>query len=147
MLKRLSVIITIGLVILPLAVFGCKPRTASTPDEMKTEAFEPSVTSEESQVVQVTEPAQMVAAETIPPTAASGGIEKTVSAAVEAGMNRNREIQVALRNGGFYSGAIDGKIGPVTKKAIMDFQRSKGLVVDGKVGPKTWTELEKYLSQ
>ncbi|MBP1693332.1 MAG: peptidoglycan-binding protein [Chloroflexi bacterium] len=31
--------------------------------------------------------------------------------------------------------AVDGKIGPKTRKAIQDFQRQKGLKVDGSVGP------------
>lgn len=57
-----------------------------------------------------------------------------------------KEIQAALKNAGYYSGAIDGDIGPKTKKAIEDFQQAKGLVVDGKVGRKTWVVLSKYLN-
>lgn len=56
------------------------------------------------------------------------------------------EIQTALKNAGFYTGAIDGKVGPNTKKAITEFQKSQGLVVDGKVGPKTWGVLSRYLN-
>jgi N-acetylmuramoyl-L-alanine amidase len=52
-----------------------------------------------------------------------------------------------LKNAGFYTGMVDGKIGPRTKKAIEEFQKFKGLKVDGKVGPKTWAELEGYLVQ
>jgi hypothetical protein len=57
-----------------------------------------------------------------------------------------QEIQTALKNAGYYSGAVDGKVGPVTKKAIEDFQQANGLQVDGKVGTKTWAQLGKYLS-
>ena len=57
------------------------------------------------------------------------------------------EIQTALKNAGFYTGAIDGKIGPVSKKAIESFQKENGLTADGKVGPKTWEALSKYLNQ
>ena len=57
-----------------------------------------------------------------------------------------KDIQGALKNAGYYAGAIDGKIGPMTKKAISDFQEANGLVVDGKVGPKTWAVLGKYLT-
>jgi len=57
------------------------------------------------------------------------------------------EIQTALKNAGFYTGSIDGKIGPKTKAAIEEFQRSSGLTADGKVGPKTWQALAKYLTQ
>lgn len=59
----------------------------------------------------------------------------------------NQEIQIALKNAGYYAGAIDGKIGPMSREAIEDFQRDNGLVVDGKVGPKTWTALEKFLNK
>ena len=55
------------------------------------------------------------------------------------------DIQTALKNAGFYTGAIDGKIGPVSKKSIIEFQKANNLVSDGKVGPKTWGVLEKYL--
>lgn len=57
----------------------------------------------------------------------------------------NKEIQTALKNAGYYNRAIDGKIGPMTKKAIEEFQRANGLQVDGKVGPKTWGVLAKFL--
>jgi len=56
------------------------------------------------------------------------------------------EIQTALKNAGFYTGNIDGKIGPKSKKAIEDFQKANGLKVDGKVGAKTWEEMSKHLS-
>ncbi len=57
------------------------------------------------------------------------------------------DIQTALKNAGFYTGAIDGKIGAKTKKAIAEFQKANGLTPDGKVGPKTWSVLSKYLTQ
>ncbi len=57
-----------------------------------------------------------------------------------------RDIQTALKNAGFYTGEVDGKVGPMTKKAIEDFQKAKGLKVDGKVGPKTWEVLSAYLA-
>jgi len=57
-----------------------------------------------------------------------------------------REIQTALKNAGFYTGIIDGKKGPLSKKAVEDFQRTNGLDADGKVGLKTWDVLSKYLN-
>ncbi|MDD4894484.1 MAG: peptidoglycan-binding domain-containing protein [Candidatus Omnitrophica bacterium] len=57
-----------------------------------------------------------------------------------------REIQTALKNAGFYTGKVDGKSGPMTKKAIEDFQKANNLSVDGKVGPKTWTALSRYMN-
>jgi hypothetical protein len=62
------------------------------------------------------------------------------------GKTRSKEIQTALKNAGYYMGAIDGKIGRLSKKAIEDFQEANGLKVDGKVGPKTWSVLSKYLT-
>jgi peptidoglycan hydrolase-like protein with peptidoglycan-binding domain len=56
------------------------------------------------------------------------------------------DIQTALKNAGYYSGNIDGKIGLKSKKAIEDFQKANGLTADGKVGPKTWAALSKYLT-
>jgi peptidoglycan hydrolase-like protein with peptidoglycan-binding domain len=57
------------------------------------------------------------------------------------------EIQQALKNAGLYAGSIDGKIGPMTKKAITEFQQQNGLTADGKVGRKTWEKLKTYLNQ
>lgn len=56
------------------------------------------------------------------------------------------EIQTALKNAGFYTGKIDGDIGPGTKKAVEAFQQANNLKVDGKVGPKTWLALSQHLS-
>lgn len=59
----------------------------------------------------------------------------------------SEDIQKALKAAGLYSGNIDGKIGPKTKKAIEEFQSKNGLNADGKVGPKTWDKLKVYLTQ
>lgn len=56
------------------------------------------------------------------------------------------EIQTALKNAGFYIGEVDGKIGPMSEKAIKDFQQANNLEADGKVGTKTWAQLSKYLA-
>ena len=58
-----------------------------------------------------------------------------------------KDIQLALKNAGFYNGQIDGKIGKKTKKAIREFQKANGLKADGKVGLKTKDLLSRYLSQ
>ena len=54
------------------------------------------------------------------------------------------EIQKALAEAGFYKGTVDGIIGAKTRAAIRSFQEEQGLVVDGKVGPKTWEKLKAY---
>ena len=58
----------------------------------------------------------------------------------------NQQIQTALKNAGYYTAEIDGKIGPKTKKAIEEFQKANGLKVDGKVGHKTWEVLSSHLN-
>jgi len=59
----------------------------------------------------------------------------------------DEEIQQALKNANFYSGKVDGNIGPKTKKAIRNFQEKNSLKIDGKVGAKTWAKLQTYLQQ
>lgn len=56
-----------------------------------------------------------------------------------------REIQQALKNAGFYQGAVDGKLGPQSRSAIKEFQRVHGLKDDGVVGKQTWAKLQPYL--
>jgi peptidoglycan hydrolase-like protein with peptidoglycan-binding domain len=56
------------------------------------------------------------------------------------------EIQTALKNAGYYTSVVDGKFGPMSKKAVAEFQKANGLEADGKVGPKTWAVLGKYLN-
>ena len=70
----------------------------------------------------------------------------TTSTSTTETLSHNQQIQTALKNAGFYTGSVDGKIGPASRKAIQEFQQSNGLKVDGKVGPKTLAALEKYLS-
>jgi murein L,D-transpeptidase YcbB/YkuD len=56
------------------------------------------------------------------------------------------EIQQALKNAGLYDGKIDGKIGPRTKNAVIEFQRQHSLKADGVIGQKTWSVLKTYLT-
>lgn len=55
-----------------------------------------------------------------------------------------KEIQQALKEAGFYQGKVDGKLGPLTRQAIEEFQRVNGLTPDGVVGKQTWTKLKQY---
>lgn len=50
-------------------------------------------------------------------------------------------LQVALYRKGYYKGPIDGIAGPMTRKAIVAFQRSTGLEPDGVPGKRTRTAL------
>lgn len=51
--------------------------------------------------------------------------------------SQNKVIQQRLKQWGYYTGAIDGILGPKSITAIKKFQKNNGLVVDGIVGPKT----------
>jgi len=145
--KKLFVILLTAVVALPIALFGCKGKTQSTPEEMRPESAGTQGSQEEMQLTQATEPAQVVATETIPPTAAPQMAEKPAAQVPSEKSDRDKDIQKALKSAGFYTGTVDGKIGPKTKRAVEEFQKSKGLKADGKVGSKTWAELEKYLKQ
>jgi peptidoglycan hydrolase-like protein with peptidoglycan-binding domain len=68
-----------------------------------------------------------------------------VAPAAPAAKPGTRQIQQALKNAGFYQGAVDGKMGPVTRDAIREFQRAHGLAVDGQVGQKTWAKLAPFV--
>ena len=55
-----------------------------------------------------------------------------------------KKLQTALHELGYDLGkpGIDGIIGPITEKAIKEFQKEAGLVVDGIAGPKTLAALK-----
>lgn len=50
-------------------------------------------------------------------------------------------IQEKLKDLDYYQGPIDGIFGGGTESAVKRFQKTKGLAVDGKVGPRTWKAL------
>ena len=57
-----------------------------------------------------------------------------------------RELQQKLSGAGFDPGPIDGIFGSKTEVAVRKFQDSKGITVDGIVGPITWSKLDsKYI--
>src|SRR5688500_4377777 len=48
-----------------------------------------------------------------------------------------KRLQLALLAHGYNIGH-DGIFGPMTDRAVRDLQKTRGLVVDGIVGPRTW---------
>lgn len=70
---------------------------------------------------------------------------RTTMKAVSDAPLSTKQIQTALKSAGFYTGAIDGKAGKATEKAILDFQKANDLKVDGVVGSQTRAKLRQYL--
>ena len=79
-----------------------------------------------------------------PATKPSAAKRADTSSAASATKPTTRQVQQALKNAGFYQGAVDGKSGPMTKDAVKEFQRVHGLVDDGVVGKQTWAKLKAY---
>lgn len=57
-----------------------------------------------------------------------------------------RWMQALLRNHGFDPGGVDGKYGPLTRRAVVAFQLAHGLGGSGTVGPQTWALLSRPTS-
>lgn len=55
------------------------------------------------------------------------------------------KIQSALRKAGFFKREPTGYFGPITKRAVVKFQKANQLTPDGIVGPQTWKKLSNYL--
>lgn len=52
-----------------------------------------------------------------------------------------KTLQILLTNKGYSTNGIDGDFGNNTLSALKNFQKAKGLDVDGSCGPLTWTKL------
>jgi len=59
------------------------------------------------------------------------------TASAAAGRSQIAGLQVALRERGFYAGPIDALYGPETARGLRRFQRRARLAVDGRIGPAT----------
>ena len=55
--------------------------------------------------------------------------------------NITKTVQEKLTSLGYNTNGIDGIFGSATKKAVISFQKSNGLVADGIVGQNTWKKL------
>lgn len=80
----------------------------------------------------------------MPSTSPHGSTIRETAAGGSFAKPSTRAIQEALKNAGFYQGAVDGKVGPRTREAIREFQRVHGLHEDGVVGRRTWAKLRTY---
>lgn len=71
----------------------------------------------------------------------SNGLLKVGSRGSEVG-----NLQKSLQTLGYYKGSIDSIFGGGTKAAVMNFQRSQGISVDGVVGPATLSSISNAAS-
>jgi peptidoglycan hydrolase-like protein with peptidoglycan-binding domain/DNA invertase Pin-like site-specific DNA recombinase len=62
------------------------------------------------------------------------------------GSARVEKLQRELRSAGEHPGPIDGRFGPLTERAVRDFQNQERLAVDGIVGNATHTALARRLT-
>ncbi|RYL94394.1 peptidoglycan-binding protein [Sporolactobacillus sp. THM7-4] len=53
-----------------------------------------------------------------------------------------RYLQGHLKRNGFYAGALDGRFGHLTQRAVINLQTEARIKVDGIVGPQTWGSIE-----
>ena len=150
---------TLSLLVFAVALTGCAKKSTEQASITGT-GFDSSASTEElAQLPQAsTSSSQQAGVEVlpietspitqgVPPIAGPASSPQTSTAAATAGnLTHEQQIQTALKTAGLYNGAIDGKIGPATKRAIQQFQTSNNLKADGKVGPKTWAALERYLN-
>ena len=76
-------------------------------------------------------------------SAASSSAAQSGSSSLEQNNSGSevRRLQNRLKELGFYKGKVDGNFGPETVTAVMNFQKSRNLTVDGKVGSATMTAL------
>ncbi|MGH8914336.1 MAG: peptidoglycan-binding protein [Acidimicrobiia bacterium] len=51
------------------------------------------------------------------------------------------ELQSRLSSLGFDAGKVDGVFGPLTERAVLEFQHNRNLAEDGKAGPEVVTEV------
>lgn len=77
------------------------------------------------------------------PTTGDVGAACAISSNVGLGSRGQgvRCLQTTLNAAGYNSGPVDGAFGPVTYRAVVAYQRARGLIVDGLVGRQTATAL------
>ncbi len=148
----------VGLLLLAFSVtaFGCAKKS-SEQTSISTTGFDsgtaaPITTTEElSQLPVASTTTQSGSLEALPienspvSQAVSAGATELEGAIATKALSHDQEIQTALKNLGLYNGKIDGKLGPASKQAIIEFQTQNNLKADGKVGPKTWALLSAHL--
>ena len=156
----------LSIIILAIAISGCATtQTKTQNDQLQTRMtdLEKNLQAKDAEIVdlqyQVKDLSSKV--ETAKPADADQGAQISKDSSDQADSLKSSEvsdksqiirvkvspekIQRALKSAGVYTSKVDGKIGPGTKEAIVEFQKSHGLKADGVLGKKTWEELKTYL--
>ncbi len=140
-MKKFVVVVAVMFAVTALTGCGKKKQDSASMDALN------GVVSEN--VVSVGEPAANGAVPVIVENAEAVPAAAAGEMAAGAGASEKptaKQIQQALKNAGFYTGKVDGTVGPKTRKAIEAFQSQNGLKADGKVGAKTWKLLSAHLN-
>lgn len=77
-------------------------------------------------------------------------VDETITKSMRMGLRNDlqvKHLQSVLNKLLSLSLSVDGSFGQKTKNAVIAFQKTKGLVPDGIVGPKTISEINKVSSQ
>ena len=123
-----------------LIIAGCATTKQATDLEARVGALENKVT--------LVEQKQGTAEVGMPKTEETQAMEAPVAVSrPSAAAMTKKDVQLALKNAGYYTGTVDGKVGRNTRKAIRSFQKANGLAVDGIAGMKTKELLANYLTQ
>ncbi len=146
MLVVLAVLLSIAMISFSLT--GCSKKKAEEIPvaEMQTQAAPSQAQLNAENLTSQAAPKAEAVSTSTQPGAIPASTPEASQAVTSVTKPSGEEIQTALKNAGYYSGTIDGKLGPKSKKAIEDFQKDNGLVEDGKVGAKTWSKLQAHLN-
>jgi chitosanase len=84
---------------------------------------------------------ELFRADYVEPTVVSASGEKERVLFLTRPMMRGDDVKRLQRALGFSEDRVDGVFGTDTDRSVRQYQTSRGLRVDGKVGPATWSEL------
>jgi hypothetical protein len=71
-----------------------------------------------------------------------GGAQGAVQELADLGLEEIRQIQIVLKERGFYTGELDGVFRPEVRLALIEFQRQQGFQATGRIDVQTKTALQ-----
>jgi peptidoglycan hydrolase-like protein with peptidoglycan-binding domain len=147
-----------------LALSGCATTSKTSPVnqlQVQVTEMQQRMEDQEKEIVDLKYEVKEMAGKSADQEAEAAGDESKAPAVVKVGTVKaaesknldiirvgvsGRELQKALKAAGVYEGKVDGKVGAMTKAAVVEFQKAHSLKADGVVGQKTWNELKAYLN-